>query len=164
MLACSLVTRTCLKTTRGLISGTFRRLTLADLSHERNNCSVILKLFKFLITLLAGLFEMRGCWHIGLRWAIVALWATCFFFTCYTTFNYHIVFWLVNYSVILCLCTIFLLLFFSNVNFLTSLWKRLRIHSVISVNCHYVTVLCPINLSIHFKCYNTLYTNLNKYK
>ena len=28
------------------------------------------------MTLLAGLFEMRGCWHIGLRWAIVALWAT----------------------------------------------------------------------------------------
>ena len=30
------------------------------------------------MTLLAGLFEMRGCWHIGLRWAIVALWATCY--------------------------------------------------------------------------------------
>ena len=44
----------------------------------KNNCSLIWKLFKFLITLLAGLFEMRGCWHIGLRWAIVALWATCF--------------------------------------------------------------------------------------
>ena len=33
------------------------------------------------MTLLAGLFEMRGCWHIGLRWAIIALWAT-FFFCC----------------------------------------------------------------------------------
>ena len=44
----------------------------------KNNCSLIWKLYKFLMTLLAGLFEMRGCWHIGLRWAIVALWATCF--------------------------------------------------------------------------------------
>ena len=44
----------------------------------KNNCSLIWKLFKFLMTLLDGLFEMRGCWHIGLRWAIVALWATCF--------------------------------------------------------------------------------------
>ena len=78
MLACSLVTRTCLKSTRGLISGTFRRLTLEVLRPEKNNCSLIWKLFKFLMTLLAGLFEMRGCWHIGLRWAIVALWATCF--------------------------------------------------------------------------------------
>ena len=43
----------------------------------KNNCSLIWKLFKFLMTLLAGLFEMKGCWHIGLRWAIVALWATC---------------------------------------------------------------------------------------
>ena len=43
----------------------------------KNNCSLIWKLFKFLMTLLAGLFEMRGCWHIGLRWAIVALWAAC---------------------------------------------------------------------------------------
>ena len=46
----------------------------------KNNCSLIWKLFKFLMTLLAGLFEMRGCWHIGLRWAIVALWATCYLF------------------------------------------------------------------------------------
>ena len=43
----------------------------------KNNCFLIWKLFKFLMTLLAGLFEMKGCWHIGLRWAIVALWATC---------------------------------------------------------------------------------------
>ena len=43
----------------------------------KNNCSLIWTLFKFLMTLLAGLFEMRGCWHIGLRWVIVALWATC---------------------------------------------------------------------------------------
>ena len=52
----------------------------------KNNCSLIWKLFKFLMTLLAGLFEMRGCWHIGLRWAIVALWATCYksFEDCYT--------------------------------------------------------------------------------
>ena len=35
MLACSLVTRTRLKTTRGLISGTFRRLTLVVLSPEK---------------------------------------------------------------------------------------------------------------------------------
>ena len=46
----------------------------------KNNCSLIWKLYKFLMTLLAGLFEMRGCWHIGLRWAIVALWATCYLF------------------------------------------------------------------------------------
>ena len=32
------------------------------------------------MTLLACLFEMRGCWHIGLRWAIVALWATCWIY------------------------------------------------------------------------------------
>ena len=44
----------------------------------KNNCSLIWKLFKFLMTILAGLFEMKGCWHIGLRWAIVALWTTCF--------------------------------------------------------------------------------------
>ena len=78
MLACFLITRTCLKTTRGLISGTFRWLTLEVLSPEKN-CSLIWKLFKFLMTLLAGLFEMRGCWHIGLRWAIIALWATCIY-------------------------------------------------------------------------------------
>ena len=35
MLACSLVTRTCFKTTGGLISGTFRRLTLEVLSPEK---------------------------------------------------------------------------------------------------------------------------------
>ena len=28
--------------------------------------------------------------------------------------------------------------------------------SVISVNYHYVTVLCPFNLLIRFKCYNTV--------
>ena len=33
---------------------------------------------------------------------------------------------------------------------------RLRIRSVISVNYHYVTVLCPFNLLIRFKCYNTV--------
>ena len=37
-----------------------------------------------------------------------------------------------------------------------SLRKRLRIRSVISVNYHYITVLCPFNLLIHFKCYNTV--------
>ena len=32
-------------------------------------------------------FEMRGCpWHIGLRWAIVALRATCFNFNAFTKF------------------------------------------------------------------------------
>ena len=89
MLACSLVTRTCLKTTRGLISGTLRRLTLEVLSPEKNNCSLIWKLFKFLMTLLAGLFEMRGCWHIGLRWAIVALWATCLNCSHWEIFKYR---------------------------------------------------------------------------
>ena len=38
----------------------------------------------------------------------------------------------------------------------TSLRKRLRIHSVMSVNYHYITVLCPFNLLIRFKCYNTV--------
>ena len=37
-----------------------------------------------------------------------------------------------------------------------TLRKRLRIRSVISVNYHYVTVLCPFNLLIRFKCYNTV--------
>ena len=31
-----------------------------------------------------------------------------------------------------------------------TLWKRLRIRSVISVNYHYITVLCPFNLLIRF--------------
>ena len=64
MLACSLVTRTCLKTTRGLISGTFRWLTLEVLKKQLLS---YLKTIQILMTLLAGLFEMRGCWHIGLR-------------------------------------------------------------------------------------------------
>ena len=58
----------------------FWHVQMADIGGTKpwkNNCSLIWKLFKFLMTLLAGLFEMRGCWHIGLRWAIVALWATC---------------------------------------------------------------------------------------
>ena len=66
MLACSLVTRTCLKTTRGLISGTFRRLTLEVLSPEKT-IALLFENYSTLMTLLAGLFEMRGCWHIGLR-------------------------------------------------------------------------------------------------
>ena len=34
-------------------------------------------------------------------------------------------------------------------------WREsLRIRSVISVNYHYITVLCPFNLLIRFKCYN----------
>ena len=37
-----------------------------------------------------------------------------------------------------------------------TLQKRLRICSVISVNYHYITVLCPFNLSIRFRCYNTV--------
>ena len=37
-----------------------------------------------------------------------------------------------------------------------SLPKRLRIRSVISVNYLYITVLCPFNLLIRFKCYNTV--------
>ena len=54
------------------IGGTKPWKTIALLKYK-----FIWKLFKFLMTLLAGLFEMKGCWHIGLRWAIVALWATC---------------------------------------------------------------------------------------
>ena len=45
-----------------------------------------------------------------------------------------------------------------------SLRTGLRIRSVISVNYHYITVLCPFNLLIRFKYYNTYQTNLNKYK
>ena len=37
-----------------------------------------------------------------------------------------------------------------------ALRKRLRIRSVISVNYHYITVLCPFNLLIHFERYNTV--------
>ena len=37
-----------------------------------------------------------------------------------------------------------------------ALRKRLRICSVISVNYHYITVLCLFNLLIRFKCYNTV--------
>ena len=66
MLACSLVTRTCLKITRGFISGTFRRLTLQVLSPEKTIALLFENYSNFLMTLLAGLFEMRGCWHTGL--------------------------------------------------------------------------------------------------
>ena len=66
MLACSLVIRTCLKTTRGLISGMFRRLTLEVLSPEKQLLSY-LKTIQNFNDFTAGLFEMRGCWHIGLR-------------------------------------------------------------------------------------------------
>ena len=41
-------------------------------------------------------------------------------------------------------------------NYSISLRKRLRIRSVMSVNYHYITVLCPFNLLIRFKCYNIL--------
>ena len=34
--------------------------------------------------------------------------------------------------------------------------KRLRIRSIISENYHYISVLCPFNLLIRFKCYNTV--------
>ena len=37
-----------------------------------------------------------------------------------------------------------------------TLRKRLRIRSVISVNYKFITVLCPFNLLIRFKCYNTV--------
>ena len=45
----------------------------------------------------------------------------------------------------------------------STLWKRLRIRSVISINYHYITVLCPFNIfalnaTILYK------TNLNNYK
>ena len=36
----------------------------------------------------------------------------------------------------------------------SALRKCLRIRSVISVNYHYITVLCPFNLLNRFKCYN----------
>ena len=39
--------------------------------------------------------------------------------------------------------------------------KRLRIRSVISVNYHCITVLCPFNILIRFKCYNFI---SNKFK
>ena len=42
-----------------------------------------------------------------------------------------------------------------------ALRKRLRIRSVSSVNYHYITVLCPFNLLIRFKCCNTV---LNKFQ
>ena len=38
----------------------------------------------------------------------------------------------------------------------SALRKRLRIRSVIFVNYHYITDLCPFNLLIGFKCYNTV--------
>ena len=56
MLACSLVTRTCLKTTRGLISGTYRRLTLEVLSSEKTIALLFENYSNFLMTLLTGLF------------------------------------------------------------------------------------------------------------
>ena len=34
--------------------------------------------------------------------------------------------------------------------------RHLRVRSVISVNYHYISVLCPFNLLIRFKCYNTV--------
>ena len=50
---------------------------------------------------------------------------------------------------------------------ISELQKRLRICPVISGNYHYITVLCPFNLLIRFKCYNTVQnkykTNINKY-
>ena len=80
MLACSLVTRTCLKNYKRFDFWHVQTADIGGTKPWKNNCSLIWKLFKFLMTLLAGLFEMRGCWHIGLRWAIVALWATCLVF------------------------------------------------------------------------------------
>ena len=41
-----------------------------------------------------------------------------------------------------------------------SLRKRLRIRSVISEYYHYITVLCPFNFLIRFKCYNAV---INKF-
>ena len=38
----------------------------------------------------------------------------------------------------------------------TALRTRLRIRSVISVNYHYINVLCPFTLLVRFKCYNTV--------
>ena len=37
-----------------------------------------------------------------------------------------------------------------------ALRKRICIHSVISVNYHYITLVCPFNLLIRFKYYNTV--------
>ena len=53
----------------------------------------------------------------------------------------------------LCACPAVLFVYSACVK---ALRKRLRIRSVISVNYHYITVLCPFNLLIRFKCYNTL--------
>ena len=39
---------------------------------------------------------------------------------------------------------------------LIPLRKRLRIRSVISVNYHFITVLCPFNLLIRFQCYTSV--------
>ena len=39
---------------------------------------------------------------------------------------------------------------------ISTLRKLLRICSVISVNYHYITVLCPFKLLIRFKCCNTV--------
>ena len=55
MLACSLVTRTCLKATRGLISGMFRRLTLELLSPEK-------QLLSYLKTI--QIFNDFTCWLV----------------------------------------------------------------------------------------------------
>ena len=49
-------------------------------------------------------------------------------------------------SIVLCLCILLYPIY--------PLRKRLRIRSVMSVNYHYITVLCPFNLLICFKCYN----------
>ena len=55
MVACSLVTRTCLKTTRGSVSGTFRRLTLEVLSPEK-------QLLSYLKTI--QIFNDFTCWLV----------------------------------------------------------------------------------------------------
>ena len=50
----------------------------------------------------------------------------------------------------------FVIIFYIEIAFINTLQKLLRIRSVISVNYHYITVLCPFSLLIRFKCYNTV--------
>ena len=51
---------------------------------------------------------------------------------------------------------------YSRVRKMNPLWKRLRIRSVISLNYYYITVLCPFNLLIRFKCYNSVYNEFKQ--
>ena len=52
----------------------------------------------------------------------------------------------------------------SSASKILALRKRLRIRSAISVNYHYISVLCPFDLLIRFKCYNTVKKKQKKTK